>query len=94
MAAGDPRLSVEERYASFGEYRAKVVSAVDNLVRNRFMICDDTQDIVNRLLQAGLTAGVPAPQPNENASAPDPVPACKGRMPPHYHYHLFYDRDH
>jgi hypothetical protein len=93
LAAGDPRPSVEERYPSFGEYRAKVVVAVDNLVRNRLLICDDTQDIVNRLLQAGLKAGVPAPGANENASAPDPVPACRGRMPPHHHYHLDYDHD-
>jgi hypothetical protein len=93
LAAGDPRPSVQERYASFDEYRAKVVVAVDNLVRNRLLICDDTQDMVNRLLQAGLNAGVPAPNPNQNASAPDPVPACKGRMPLNYHYHLVYGHD-
>jgi Alpha/beta hydrolase domain len=93
LAAGDPRPSVQERYASFEEYRAKVVVAVDNLVRNRLLICDDTQDMVNRLLQAGLNAGVPAPNPNQNASAPDPVPACKGRMPLNYHYHLVYGHD-
>jgi hypothetical protein len=57
------------------------------------MICDDTQDIVNRLLQAGLSAGVPAPSPKDTATSPDPVPACKGRMPPNYHYHLVYDPD-
>jgi hypothetical protein len=89
--AGDPRPSVQERYPSFGEYRAKVVVAVDQLVRDRFLICDDTQDMVNRLLQAGLTAGVPAPAPGQSTSAPDPVPACKGRMPPHYHYHVHYE---
>jgi hypothetical protein len=93
LAAGDPRPSVQERYPSYAEYRAKVVVAVDNLVRNRLLICDDTQDMVNRLLQAGLNAGVPAPNPNENASAPDPVPACKGRMPLNYHYHLVYGPD-
>ena len=94
-AAGDPRPSVQERYHSYGEYRAKVVNAVDDLVRRRFMICDDTQDIVNRLLQAGVAAGVPAPNANENTSAPDPVPACRGRMPPHYHYHVrYHDDDH
>jgi hypothetical protein len=93
LAAGDPRSSVQERYPSFGFYRSHVIAAVDNLVRNRFLICDDTQDIVNRLLQAGLSAGVPAPNENENASSPDPVPACHGRMPPRYHYHHHYDHD-
>src|SRR4029077_4091581 len=93
LAAGDPRPSVEERYQSFGEYRSKVVRAVDNLVRNRFLICDDTQDIVNRLLQAGLSAGVPAADAHENASATAQVPACRERMRPDYHYHLVYDHD-
>jgi len=93
LAAGDPRPSVQERYASFADYKSRVVVAVDNLVRDRFLICDDTQDIVNRLLQAGLAAGVPAPGPKDTSTAPDPVPACKGRMPAHYHYHLVFERD-
>jgi hypothetical protein len=90
---GDPRRSVQERYPSYGLYRTQVILAVDNLVRNRFLICDDTQDIVTRLLQAGLAAGVPAPTANENASSPDPVPACHGRMPPRYNYHYVYEQD-
>lgn len=92
-AANDPRLSVQERYPSFGFYKTQVVLAVDKLVRDRFLICDDTQEIVNRLLQAGLAAGVPAPGANESTSAPDPVPACQGRMPPRYHDHHVYERD-
>jgi hypothetical protein len=92
--AGDPRPSVQERYPSYGFYRTQVILAVDKLVRERFLICDDTQDIANRLLQAGLAAGVPAPTANETAAAPDPVPACQGRMRPHYHYHHVFDRDH
>jgi hypothetical protein len=94
MAAGDPRPSVQERYASYDVYRRQLVLAVDKLVRDRFLICDDTQGIMTRLLQAGLAAGVPAPQPNENAAAPDPVPACTGRMRHGYHYHHVYDDDH
>jgi hypothetical protein len=66
-------------------YRNKVVLAVYKLVRDRFLICDDTQDIVTRLLAAGTAAGVPAPRAGENAAAPDPVPACVGRIKPHYH---------
>ena len=89
LAAGDPRPSVQERYPSYDDYRAKVVASVDTLVRERFMICDDTQDIVARLLQAGLAAGVPAPTSGENASAPNPVPACTGH--PHRHYHLIFE---
>jgi hypothetical protein len=93
IAADDPRPSVEERHHSYTQYRNKVVGAIDSLVRRRFMICDDTQDIVTRLLQAGLAAGVPAPSPNENSSTPNPVPACIRHMPPNYHYHHVYDQD-
>jgi hypothetical protein len=70
---------------------ANDVEAVDRLIRRRFMICDDTQDIVTRLLQAGLAAGVPAPSPDETSSASNPVPACIGR--PHHRYHHVYDQD-
>jgi hypothetical protein len=92
VAAGDPRPSVQERYASYGVYEHQVIAAVDDLVRRRFFICDDTQDIVTRLLAAGVAAGVPPA--SGNASQPNPVPACVGRMPPHYTYHLhFHDRD-
>jgi hypothetical protein len=93
VAAGDPRPSVQERYPSWGLYRTQVIKAVDDLVRNRFLICDDTQDIVNRLLQAGLAAGVPAPQGNQSSASPDPVPACHGRMPPRYNYHYVYEEN-
>jgi len=85
VTAGDPRPSVQERYASYDVYQNQVVAAVDHLVRQRFLICDDTQGIVTRLLSAGVAAGVPLPPPG--ASQPNPVPACVGRMPAHYHYH-------
>ena len=62
LAAGDPRSSVQERYPSYGSYRSHVITAVDNLVRNRFLICDDTQDMVTRLLQAGLQRWRPGAQ--------------------------------
>ena len=93
IAANDPRPSVQERYPSYGYYKTQVVLAVDKLVRDRFLICDDTQDIATRLLQAGITAGVPAPGPNESTAAPDPVPACQPHTRPQYHYHRVFDRD-
>jgi hypothetical protein len=93
VAAGDPRPSVEERYHSYSQYRHKVIEAVDRLVRRRFLICHDTEDMVARLLQAGLAAGVPAPSANETSTTSNPVPACIGRMPPRYRYHHVYDHD-
>ena len=94
LTAGDPRLSVQERYASFALYRNQVINAVDDLVRRRFLICDDTQGIVDRLLTAGPAAGVPAPGPNDSTTSPNPVPACVAHMPPpgHHSHHVF-ERD-
>jgi hypothetical protein len=51
--------------ATFGQYRSAVVNAVDALVKRRLMLCEDTQDQVTRLFDAGLAAGVPAPRGNE-----------------------------
>ena len=74
LASGDPRPSVEERYQSFAQYRSAVVNAVDDLVKNRLMICEDTTAEVKRLIDAGLAAGVPAPKGQEPIY-PD-VPHC------------------
>jgi hypothetical protein len=41
-------------------YRAAVMNAIDDLVKDRFMLCQDTETVYARLLQAGLAAGVPA----------------------------------
>ncbi len=61
VASGDPRPSVQERYKSFGQYRSAVVNAVDDLVKRRLMLCEDADDQVVRLIDAGLDAGVPRP---------------------------------
>jgi hypothetical protein len=75
IAEGDPRPSVEERYHSFDVYRDAVMDAIDDLVENRFMLCQDTEAVYARLLQAGLAAGVPAPL--GNSMPQDQVPSCK-----------------
>jgi hypothetical protein len=77
IAAGDPRPSVQERYPSFAMYRAAVMNAIDNLVKDRFMLCEDTEDEFARLLQAGLDAGVPAPKGNPMPQ--EQVPSCKAK---------------
>ena len=77
MAADDPRPSVEERYPSFAMYRSAVMRAINDLVRNRFMLCDDAGNVFARLQQAGLAAGVPAAK--GNPSPQDTVPACLGK---------------
>jgi hypothetical protein len=65
IAAGDPRPSVQERYPSFGEYQSAVVRAIDSLVKDRFLLCQDTDAMQTRLINAGLVAGVPSPHGNE-----------------------------
>jgi hypothetical protein len=75
-ASGDPRPSVGERYPSFGMYRAAVRNAIDDLVKDRLMLCEDTDDQQTRLLAAGLAAGVPAPN---GSGKPLPIPHCQGR---------------
>jgi hypothetical protein len=65
MASGDPRPSVEERYKSFGQYRSAVVNAIDAMVKNRLLLCEDAGAQVTRLIDAGLAAGVPAPTGNQ-----------------------------
>ena len=94
IAAGDPRLSVEERYHSYSQYRGKLIAAIDGLVRDRFILCEETNDMLARLVQAGLDAGVPAAGPYEDVSTVDKIPACQ---PKHWHWHdhsHWYDHDH
>jgi hypothetical protein len=76
VASGDPRPSVEERYPSFGQYRSAVMRAIDGLVKDRLMLCEDADDAQARLLQAGLDAGVPAPK--GNLPPQETVPHCLG----------------
>jgi hypothetical protein len=61
QASGDPRLSIKERYAFFDNYYNRVRRAVDNMVRGRLLLCEDADDQVERLVNAGLAAGVPPP---------------------------------
>ncbi|HEX2932981.1 MAG TPA: alpha/beta hydrolase domain-containing protein [Candidatus Binatia bacterium] len=62
LASGDPRPSVEERYPSFAEYQSEVHRAIDGLVKDRLLLCEDADDQLARLNQAGLDAGVPEPK--------------------------------
>jgi hypothetical protein len=54
LAAGDPRLSLEERFGSHAGYVAAVRAAADRLVRQRFLLPDDAA----RLVQAADASDV------------------------------------
>ena len=49
-ARRDPRLSIDERYPSRGDYLAKVRQVTDALVRDRYMLAEDVDIAVKRAL--------------------------------------------
>jgi hypothetical protein len=77
MASGDPRPSVEERYESLDQYTSEVARALQKMVEQRLMLCEDFDAELSRLVAAGAAAGLQsAPQDDEDTAAP---PACRAR---------------
>ncbi len=74
-AAGDPRPSIEERYPDFDTYRRAIVQALDDLVKDRLMLCEDADAEQTRLFDAGLAHGVPPPV---DKAMPVTLPHCHG----------------
>lgn len=87
LAAGDPRQSVAERYASLDDYAGRVAHALQRLVDRRLVLCEDFAAEFNRLVGLGKTAGL------TSTSGVDPAaPDCR---PPHRHHrHHGDDGDH
>ena len=54
LAAGDQRLSIEERYPSKETYVAAVKNAADNLVASRYLLADDAARLVSEAERAGI----------------------------------------
>jgi hypothetical protein len=85
MTSGDPRRSVEEHYRSFADYHGKVRGAIDDMVKDRLLLCEDAGVQEERLIAAGLAAGVPPP--------PGPIPAaspvrhCREKRDSDDHHH-------
>ena len=63
MNSGDPRLSVAERYPTYGRYYRKDNHAISHLVRRRLMLPEDVNSELTRLVNLGQTLGVPANRP-------------------------------
>ena len=76
----DPRQSVPERYPTYLDYYRKIVNAINDMVRDRLMLCEDVPAQLDRLVQAGLNAGVPAPVGAVPAAQ---FPACEPRKGRH-----------
>ncbi|PWT82428.1 MAG: hypothetical protein C5B57_08690 [Blastocatellia bacterium] len=84
LASGDPRPSVEERYESIGQYYGRVKRAVDDLIKDRLMLCEDAAEAQARLLQAGLDAGIPVP--DGNLPIPTTPRHCRKISPPSHEH--------
>jgi hypothetical protein len=54
IAAGDPRLSIEERYPTKGVYLAAFKKAADDLVAQRFLLPDDADALVKSAQAEGV----------------------------------------
>jgi hypothetical protein len=54
-------LSVEERYPRFRRYYDRVVAAIRDMVEDRLMLCEDASSELTRLVNLGLSMGVPQP---------------------------------
>jgi len=60
MATGDPRLSIEERYASADAYAAAAKKAIDDLVARRLILQEEAQPSFERMMrvwQSATTSG-------------------------------------
>jgi hypothetical protein len=89
-AKGDPRPSVASRYATFAAYHAKVRDALNDMVEDRLLLCEDTATEEARLMQAGLDRGVPAPEGGV-LPAVQTLQAC---LPHTHHGHHDHHHDH
>ncbi len=77
MTSGDPRPSVEERYESLDDYTREAAHALQKMVEQRLLLCEDFDVELNRLVAAGAAAGLQSsPQDDEQPEAP---PACRAR---------------
>ena len=61
VASGDPRLSVAERYPSFATYDTQVIAAMNTMIQDRLLLCEDGNSELARLRASGVTRGVPNP---------------------------------
>ena len=72
----DPRPSVATRYPTFAVYHGKVRAALNDMVEDRLLLCEDAAFEETRLIQAGVTRGVPL-QPGEVVPTASLLPACE-----------------
>jgi len=67
LATGDPRPSIEERYHSLSDYTAQVTRALNRMVRQRLLLCEDFNAELDRLIALGRERGL-----HDSPGAPSP----------------------
>jgi hypothetical protein len=58
LAAGDPRLSLEERYGTLDAYRTRLRQAIDALVGQRLLLAEDSQSLLDEGVALATAAGL------------------------------------
>ena len=60
-SSGDPRPSVAERYPTFDDYDSKVETAMNAMIQQRTLLCEDGVSELQRMRTLGASKGVPNP---------------------------------
>jgi hypothetical protein len=58
LASGDPRLSIEERYGALGNYYLSALYQAKDLFRQRFLLVDDANRLINQMLNDMRAGGL------------------------------------
>src|SRR5216683_3012966 len=61
QGTGDPRPAIAERNPSFDAYDNQVIAAMNTMIQDRLLLCEDGPSELQRLRQAGVVRGVPNP---------------------------------
>jgi hypothetical protein len=72
----DPRLSVAARYPTFTDYHKKVRKALNDMLEDRLLLCEDAMSEETRLITAGVNRGVPLAA-GEVVPSASLLPACE-----------------
>jgi hypothetical protein len=60
-SSGDPRPAVAERYPTFDDYDSKVKTAMNAMIQQRTLLCEDGASELQRMRTLGASKGVPNP---------------------------------
>ena len=75
----DPRKSIAERYKSLDQYVARVAHALNKMVKERVLLCEDYGTELARLKALGAAVGNLQPDPSGKPHLPSPPKACGGK---------------